>query len=217
MNDPNIPADHRRHRFHTGASAPTPKRLPFRRLCAVEYGGLAPLDHRSGTLQGEDMVLFGLAGTLNYQDKTNNNRVLAAEGALRLTTEPDFSYRLENNSRTEAARFVQVITESQCHGSAPRCQESKFTIERPVSRVAMTDSPGPSESETWFHLALIAHGQTRLHFLSPHRHAWIHVLEGAMRVNGSEVAQGEGLGVSDARFVEVVALRSGCILLVDLE
>ena len=59
-------------------------------------------------------------------------------------------------------------------------------------------------------------GQTAELPLAPGRHAWVHVARGAVRVNGHDLAAGDGLALSDEAMVRIEGQGSGEVLVFDL-
>jgi len=54
------------------------------------------------------------------------------------------------------------------------------------------------------------------HVLNPGRHAWVQVASGGVRVNGVELAEGDGVALSDEPRVQLEGAGEGEILLFDL-
>jgi redox-sensitive bicupin YhaK (pirin superfamily) len=54
------------------------------------------------------------------------------------------------------------------------------------------------------------------HALRAGRHAWLQVLRGRVRVNGTLLEAGDGLAVSDERGLTVVGEQPGEVMLFDL-
>jgi quercetin 2,3-dioxygenase len=52
--------------------------------------------------------------------------------------------------------------------------------------------------------------------LAQERHAWIHVAKGAVRVNGQELAAGDGAAISGEAAVTVEGTTGGEVLVFDL-
>lgn len=65
-------------------------------------------------------------------------------------------------------------------------------------------------------LTMLDPGESVAHALPPGRHAWLQVLRGAVRVNGTIVETSVGLAVSDEPSVTIVGERPGEVMMFDL-
>jgi redox-sensitive bicupin YhaK (pirin superfamily) len=63
---------------------------------------------------------------------------------------------------------------------------------------------------------LLEPGQTASHALASGRHAWVHVVRGRARVNGIELATGDGVAISGEAAVGVEGLDACELLVFDL-
>ena len=52
--------------------------------------------------------------------------------------------------------------------------------------------------------------------LKPGRHAWVHVAEGEITLNGQTLKGGDGAAVSEEKLLELVASKPSQVLLFDL-
>ena len=61
-----------------------------------------------------------------------------------------------------------------------------------------------------------AYGQAVEYPLAPKRHAWVHVAEGEVSVNGTKLTGGDAIGVSDETLLKISAAKPSQVLLFDL-
>ena len=66
------------------------------------------------------------------------------------------------------------------------------------------------------YLAKLSPGQAVSHSLRPQRHAWVHVAEGEVTLNGQELKAGDGAAVSEEGLLELGAKAPSQVLLFDL-
>jgi len=59
-------------------------------------------------------------------------------------------------------------------------------------------------------------GQTVKHPLAKDRHAWLHVAEGEVELNGVKLSGGDAVGVSDEETLNITASKPSQVLLFDL-
>ena len=70
------------------------------------------------------------------------------------------------------------------------------------------------DADLW--LAKLNPGQTVSHELAGGRHAWLHVAEGEVTLDGDKLTSGDGVGVSDDITLELKATKATQVLLFDL-
>ena len=66
------------------------------------------------------------------------------------------------------------------------------------------------------YLAKFTNGQVVSHELKPGRHAWIHVAEGNVKVNGESLSGGDAVALSDESKVEIAGQGNAQVLVFDL-
>ncbi len=74
----------------------------------------------------------------------------------------------------------------------------------------------PPSQDARIHLAMIMSGQRIVHELSPMRHAWLQVLRGAVKLNGTELETSDGAAISDESRIEIVGTTNAELMLFDL-
>jgi hypothetical protein len=70
------------------------------------------------------------------------------------------------------------------------------------------------DTDLWF--AKFSGGETVTHELKAKRHAWLHVAEGNVELNGNLLAAGDGAAVSGESKLELVGKGKAQVLLFDL-
>ena len=65
-------------------------------------------------------------------------------------------------------------------------------------------------------MARLANGDSVAHKLRPQRHAWIHVAEGDVTVNGQRLQSGDAAALSDESTLNLTANGDSQVLLFDL-
>jgi redox-sensitive bicupin YhaK (pirin superfamily) len=66
------------------------------------------------------------------------------------------------------------------------------------------------------YLTSLSPGEVVKHSLKPGRHAWVHVANGAVTLNGHSLATGDGAAVSEEPKLTLVAVKPSEVLLFDL-
>ena len=63
---------------------------------------------------------------------------------------------------------------------------------------------------------VLAAGETVKHALKPERHAYVQVTRGSVRLNGTELHEGDGAAISEEKAVELTGVNNAEVLLFDL-
>jgi redox-sensitive bicupin YhaK (pirin superfamily) len=64
--------------------------------------------------------------------------------------------------------------------------------------------------------SLLAAGARVQHALAPGRHAWVHIVRGALNLNNLPLATGDGAAVTDETLLTLTATDQAEVLLFDL-
>ncbi len=59
-------------------------------------------------------------------------------------------------------------------------------------------------------------GETVKHALKPKRHAYVQVARGSVKLNGTELREGDGAAISEEKAVELTGVKDAEVLLFDL-
>ena len=58
--------------------------------------------------------------------------------------------------------------------------------------------------------------ETVRHELKPERHAWVQMARGSVKLNGQELAEGDGAAISEEKAIELTGVKDAEVLLFDL-
>lgn len=88
-----------------------------------------------------------------------------------------------------------------------------------TARVASRDGRGETirlHQDVDLYVTLPGAGDRRVHALAEGRHAWVQVAKGAIRVNGTELDEGDGASVSQETRFEIEGREPSEVLVFDL-
>jgi redox-sensitive bicupin YhaK (pirin superfamily) len=117
--------------------------------------------------------------------------------------------------------LLQIWIQPDRKGVTPRYAE-KSLKDAPEGKLHLVTSKTGRDGSVAIHqdadlwLAKLGVGHQVTHKLAPNRHAWIHVAEGEVSLNGSKLSGGDAAAVSDAGNLELSATKPGQVLLFDL-
>lgn len=213
---------HSRHSFSFGEHD-APGRRGFRSLRVINDDVVAP-GMGFGTHGHRDMEIISivLEGALEHRDSLGHGEVLRPGEVQVMSAGRGIRHSEFNHSKTAQAHFIQVWIEPDRAGHEPGYGQKSFPDDGApacVRRVAGGGSPEDGalriNQDAHLHLVSLSAGEagragmTRRHALGPGRGAWVHVVEGPLRVNGVELASGDGGAIEQEAEVVLEALAGG--------
>ena len=210
--------------YHTFSFADyhDPQWLGFRSLRVINDdlvlpgGGFGMHPHRD-----MEIITCILSGALEHQDSMGNGRVIRAGDVQYMAAGTGVRHSEFNPSTTEAVRLLQIWIQPDRRGVTPRYAEKSFANAAPGTLHLVASKTGRDGSITihqdadlW--LAKLQPGQKVSHSLVAGRHAWLHVAEGAVTLNGTVLTGGDAAAVSEASTLTLTASQPAQVLLFDL-
>jgi redox-sensitive bicupin YhaK (pirin superfamily) len=118
-------------------------------------------------------------------------------------------------------RLLQIWILPERKGLKPRYAEKSLQDAPPGMLHLVTSKTGRDGSiainqDTDLWLAKLDAGNHVAHRLLPGRHAWIHVAEGEISLNGTRLSRGDAAAVSQESLLELTARKPAQVLLFDL-
>jgi len=127
-----------------------------------------------------------------------------------------------NPSRTEPVHFLQIWILPERQGLAPGYEQRAFPAAEMQGRLRLVAARDGRDGSVTVHqdvrllAARLAPGEEIVHSLAPGRHAWLQIVRGALVMNGTTLAAGDGAAVSDEARLALAASAPSELLLFDL-
>ena len=165
-------------------------------------GGFASHEHKD-----TEVFSYVLSGALEHKDSTGEGSVVPPGDVIMMSTGTGITHSEFNHSSTEPVHFLQVWVSPARRGVTPRYKQQHFSATRKRGRFATILVPEGEEAPgemAWYADARVyaglLDGNERAHVdLAPGRYAYIHVIRGAVSVNGTALADGDGARVRGER------------------
>jgi redox-sensitive bicupin YhaK (pirin superfamily) len=176
-----------------------------------------------GTHPHRDMeiITYILRGELQHKDSMGNGRVIHTGELQYMSAGRGVQHSEFNPSKEEAVRLLQIWIQPDVKGAAPRYAEKSLTAAQAGQLHLMTSKEGRDgsiairqDADLW--LAKLEPGQQVTHSLANGRHAWVHVAEGEVTVNGKTLAEGDAAAIDGESKLRVAADKASQVLLFDL-
>jgi redox-sensitive bicupin YhaK (pirin superfamily) len=200
-----------------------PRFMGFRQLRVINEDRVQP-GRGFGTHGHQDMeiVTYVLEGALAHRDSLGNGSTIRPGDVQRMSAGTGVTHSEFNDSKTELVHFLQIWIQPARNRLAPSYEERAFPAEQRRNQWRLVVSPDGRygsvsiHQDASLHATLLSPGATLTHALAPDRHAWLQVARGALTVNGTVLAEGDGAAVSGESKLDVRAESATEALLFDL-
>ncbi len=199
-----------------------PKWMGFRSLRVINDDTVQP-GMGFGTHPHRDMeiITYILSGSLQHRDSMGNGRVIQTGDVQYMAAGSGVQHSEFNPSSNEPVHLLQIWIVPDHKGAKPRYAEKSFANTAPGTWQLVTSKSGQDDSivinqdvNLW--LAKLKPEQRLTHSLAHARHAWIHVAEGEVEINGHVLQAGDALALSEETSIRVQARSDSQVLLFDL-
>jgi hypothetical protein len=176
-----------------------------------------------GTHPHRDMeiITYVLSGSLEHKDSMGNGRIIRPGEVQYMAAGTGVQHSEFNPSSEEAVHLLQIWIQPDRRGTTPRYAE-KSMKEAPEGKLNLiTSKTGRDgsiainqDADLW--LGKLGEGNRVMHTLAPGRHAWLHVAEGEVSLNGKKLSGGDAVAIDEQGSLELSAAKPSQVLLFDL-
>lgn len=168
-----------------------------------------------------EIVTYILNGQLEHKDSMGNGRVIRTGELQYMSAGSGVQHSEFNPSKDEAVRFLQIWILPDSKNVKPRYGE-KSLRDAPTGKLHLVTSKTGrdgsiairQDADLW--LAKLETDQRVAHSLAKSRHAWVHIAEGEVKLNGKTLSGGDAVAVSDEAKLQLSANKPSQVLLFDL-
>jgi redox-sensitive bicupin YhaK (pirin superfamily) len=210
--------------YHTFSFADyhDPRWMGFRSLRVINDDLVMP-GMGFGTHPHRDMeiITYILSGALQHKDSMDNGRVIRRGEVQYMAAGTGVQHSEFNPSRDEPVHLLQIWIQPDRKGVTPRYAEKSLADAAAGKLHLVTSKTGRDgsiaihqDADLW--LARLGAGDRVAHRLAANRHAWVHVAEGEVALNGETLRGGDAAAISQESALELSALKPAQVLLFDL-
>jgi redox-sensitive bicupin YhaK (pirin superfamily) len=189
-----------------------PAHMNFSDLRVINEDTIAP-SGGFGTHGHKDMeiISYVLEGALQHRDTLGNEMVIGEGEVQRMSAGSGIMHSEYNASDQAPAHFFQIWVIPERAGIAPGYEQKLFSAEDKRGKLRLIISPDGREDSLRIHqdvalyASVLGAGDTVRHQLAAGRQAWVQVARGAVTVNGTALAAGDGAAIADEASVEIAA------------
>jgi len=168
-----------------------------------------------------EIITYVLSGAIEHKDSMGNGRVIKAGEFQYMAAGTGVQHSEFNPSKTDPLRLLQIWIQPDTKGVKPRYAEKNFAA-APTGQLHLIASKTGRDGSIAIHqdvnllLAKLDAGQKVAQPLAAGRYAWVHIAEGEVELNGTKLASGDAVGVSDEGVLNISATKPSQVLLFDL-
>ncbi len=168
-----------------------------------------------------EIISYVLDGELEHRDSMGNGRIIKPGEFQYLAAGSGVVHSEYNPSKRNPVHFLQIWIQPDKRGAKPAYGEKAYpqaTPGRPNLVASKTGREGSlhinQDADLW--LARFSNGETVTHELKPKRHAWVHVAEGGVTLNGQPLNGGDAAALSSESKLELTGQGKAQVLVFDL-
>jgi redox-sensitive bicupin YhaK (pirin superfamily) len=200
-----------------------PEHMGFRSLRVINDDTVQP-GQGFGEHPHRDMEILSyvLEGALAHRDSSGGGGVIRPGDVQRMSAGRGVVHSEYNASRSEPVHFLQIWLVPEKRGIAPGYEQKSFPAAERTGRLRLLASSDGRDGSVTIHQdaavygALLGKGDRVTWEPRPGRHVWVHVARGAVELNGTALAAGDGAAISDERAIALLGVDAAEILLFDL-
>ena len=171
-----------------------------------------------------EILSYVLKGKLAHKDSMGHVEVLGPNEIQKMSAGSGVVHSEFNGSETEPVHFFQIWIEPKSRGTAPGYEQLKFDATEKLDKFKVLASQekvagaATINQDAKVSVAELTPGKELTYPLGAKRHAWLHVVDGAVTVNGRELHAGDAVAADQEEKLEVIAkgTANSEILLFDL-
>lgn len=200
-----------------------PSHMHFRTLRVINEDRVAPgQGFPTHSHRDMEIITYILSGALEHRDSMGNGSVIRPGDVQRMTAGKGVSHSEFNPSRTESVHLLQIWLLPNARNLTPGYEQKFFSEAERRGKLRLIAAPDGNNGsvkinqDAKVYASLAGAGQKIEYRLDRDRHAWLQVARGTLRLNNTELNQGDGAAVSDEAQINVTAHDESEFLLFDL-
>jgi redox-sensitive bicupin YhaK (pirin superfamily) len=219
-------ADHgwlKSHHSFSFADYYDPQHIGYRNLRVINEDRIAP-GTGFGTHGHRDMeiISYVLSGALGHRDSIGNGASIVPGEVQRMSAGTGVRHSEHNHARDATTHFLQIWIEPDTPGIAPGYEQKAFadadkrgTLKLVASRDGR-DGSVTIHADARLYAGLFDGDESAELPLAPGRHAYVHVVRGALTVNGKRLNAGDAAKLDDEPAVSLEDGHDAEVLVFDL-
>jgi redox-sensitive bicupin YhaK (pirin superfamily) len=169
-----------------------------------------------------EILSYVLDGELAHEDSLGNGSPIRRGEVQRMSAGRGVTHSEFNHSGDRPVHFLQIWIQPNVLGIAPGYEQKAFPEEEKRGRLRLIASPDGREGSVTIHqdarvyAGLLDETEQTSYTLAPGRRGYVHVVRGAITVNGERLSAGDAMKLIDEPQVRLSEGERAEIILFDL-
>jgi redox-sensitive bicupin YhaK (pirin superfamily) len=169
-----------------------------------------------------EIITYVLEGGLAHRDSMGNGSIIKPGEVQRMTAGTGVAHSEANPSNTEPVHLLQIWILPKAQNLDPGYEQKMFADQlTPGKLLLIASENGRNGSvkitqDASIYAAKLESDQNVTHTLAGGRRAWLQVARGGVNLNGVELKQGDGAGITKETSLNINAREPSEVLLFDL-
>jgi len=169
-----------------------------------------------------EILSYVLEGALAHKDSTGTDGVIRPGDVQRMSAGTGVVHSEFNASKTDTVHFLQIWLVPEKRGIQPGYEQKTFPEPDKRGKLRLVASHDAADGSLTIHTdakvyaGVFEKGESAALELAPGRHAWIHIARGKVKVNGTELSDGDGAAFSNEARISIDGVADGEVIAFDL-
>jgi len=171
-----------------------------------------------------EIISIPLEGDLEHKDSMGNVAVISKGDVQVMSAGTGITHSEYNKNSDRPVKFLQIWLFPKSQHVKPRYDQITLKTEDRKNKLQQILSPDPQDAgvwihqDAWFHMGIFDKGiETKYQIRKSGNGVYAFVLKGSFTIDGTELSERDGLGISDADGVDIMSGQAGSeILLMDI-
>src|SRR5258708_11132812 len=169
-----------------------------------------------------EIISYVLEGGLAHRDSMGNGSVIRPGDVQYMSAGTGVTHSEFNASKTEPAHLLQIWMLPEEKGLKPVYGQKTFADGEKREKLRLVASPDGRDGsvtirqDNELYATVLEAGESVRHELKPDRHAYVQVARGSVKLNGTELQEGDGAAISAEKAVELTGVKDAEVLMFDL-
>ena len=169
-----------------------------------------------------EIVTYVLEGALEHRDSLGHGSLIKPGDVQYMSAGSGVTHSEFNPSKTEPVHLYQIWMLPEKKGLKPAYDQKNFDEAEKRGKLRLVASPDGRDGslrirqDNELYATVLGAGDSVKHPLKPERHAYVQVARGSVKLNGQQLAEGDGAAISAEKTVELTGVKDAEVLLFDL-
>ena len=169
-----------------------------------------------------EIISYVLSGELAHEDSMGNVKGIPPGDVQRMSAGTGVTHSEFNHAKDQTTHFLQIWIEPNTLEVAPSYEQKTIPLAEKQGKLCLVASPSGQDHSVMIHAdaklysGLFDGNQSAHLTLNPTRKAYVHLIQGALDVNGQTLNAGDALFIQDETQLSISNGKSAEVLVFDL-